>query len=230
MDYCYCHRWNPDSTNQLEEQLRLLEREYFDQSSYQRRKDLLRINKLRNQLNLPEVDNNLQPIIVELTETKPHQTIEEVVMPKLLPVSSLQPEILRLAVRLNLSMHVLNNRIKEYLAVDKSLDHLSEEEKVELFEHLNTELANKIRGEQLEAEYNLLTAEKSRGFTYDTIVNLNCSLCGEGFPLQGWPHSRPSLAVPFILGGLTFLLDEKGAPHVYHGYMDSNSCAGRAIK
>ena len=62
--YCNCFR-NPDEkeTNRLRAELHMLEREYQDQSTFQRRRDLVLINHIRRQLDMPLADDSVTELI-----------------------------------------------------------------------------------------------------------------------------------------------------------------------
>jgi len=230
--YCNCFR-NPDAkeTDRLRAELHILEQEYSDQPTFQRRRDLVLINHIRRQLDMPLVDENLQPILTEVVEPIP------------LPVQSLPPLpvmtseqrdklrglVLSYAVSLNLTMPNLASRIREYLKVNQPLNTLTDDQLRQLADALKQELDALLIGHDLQREYYSTDNGKRVGFILETIQRITCDMCGRGFPLEG--SSWQPGSVPFISGGLVFMIDEKGAALLYHGYEgQGQSCYGKAIR
>jgi hypothetical protein len=70
-------------SDNLKKELKWLEDDYFGQSHYFQKKDLIKINKLREQLGLPQVDTNLKPTAPEVTpETSTASTPTSIPKPK----------------------------------------------------------------------------------------------------------------------------------------------------
>jgi len=93
--------------NGAERELNFLEDEYPHQSFYDQRRDLIKINALREQLGLPQVDDRLRPIVeeaeeelliteeptIEVTPVDRHKEAREIYEAHLQKIADLQPHI-----------------------------------------------------------------------------------------------------------------------------------------
>lgn len=214
-----------DEIKRWQQELRILELDYRDQPAFQRRRDLVLINQLRERLSLPPVDDYLRPIVVELV---PEELIVEPVIEAIAPPPSNRPiliqRVLEYSVQLQFTMQRLQSRIRELFKTNIPLDTLTELQLHDFITFLQQELNAKLLGDQLLNEY-AATEDKREGFTLERLQTLRCSRCGELFPLESSHH------VPFISGGLVVLADEKGAVFVYHGYEGQpETCYGQALR
>jgi len=178
---------------------------------------------------MPQVDVNLRPIVVAAISSEPTPIFEA--QTPVIPVDHrdrLRSLALSYAVSLNLSMMSLAQRIREYLKVNLPLNDLSEAQLRTLTTFFKQELDILMASRELSREYYSTDNGKRVGFTLETVQRLACNVCGRGFPIEGGPWSPG--AVPYIAGGLMFMIDEKGAAQLYHGYEgQTQSCYEKAI-
>lgn len=212
---------------ELQRQLRALEREYWEQPPYIRRRDLQQINSIRTQLGMPQVDNNLQPIAQAPEAPTPQPPPAPPAPPQETPYNPHQQRVMEYAVQNDLDMPTLRRRIREYAGVNIPYNQLDAQQAQKVVEGLQREYENRMLGRRLSQEYNDTSGDKrTHGFSLATINQLRCSHCGQPFPLEG----MASPVVPWIRGGLIFMVDDKGAPLIYHGYMGrgDQNCFARA--
>lgn len=189
-----------------EEQLKWLEGDYFDQSTYFRKKDLIKINKLREQLGLPTVGPDLKPIIALQSS--------EVEQPK----AQKTPKIKK-------------DKHPEAKAVYQK--YLEIEDYLEPYRTYNKLMINATRPQHGKTPIEPLATMGTDG---GEILCDYCQkpILIEGGQYHGmgagdaWKASNETLKYSYILGGVIFLTEQNGTFRAYHDY--SPPCYKAAIK
>lgn len=200
------HRRNPDAQTELE----WLEDDYWGQPRYLQRKDLVKINQLREQLGMPQVEADLQPIAT----TAPSRE-EEVGLPQPSQPETSKPKR---------DYPVARFLYQQYLDLISVLRPLQEYANQVI---LNTRPNNSGQT----PVWALATLGRDGG-------ELVCDVCERGIPLEGGPHSNQTAGrawatasdklrnqswYNYILGGVMFVQEVNNTLRVYHGY-PNHSC------
>lgn len=195
-------RRNPDPD--LQKKLRFLELDYFDQSPFIRKKDLVTINQLRKQLNLPQVDSNLREITEEQIQAEEPAPIP--VVAKVDPFAQVREFYASyLAKEAQMAPH------RQYCeAVIQATQPRSGMTPVEPLATMGT------AGGQLLCD----ACEKPIPLEGGIFNNMSA---GQAYMDERCPNYS------FIRGGVTFLQEENGTLRVYHGY-PGGRCMNQAEK
>jgi hypothetical protein len=196
--------------NPSEEQLlKILEEDYFDQPGFLRRKDLVKINSLRDSLGLPQVNAGLSPLeeispvgdIYEIPATRVGEA--PVIIDPFIEVRELYLQFLE--------KEEMMQRHKDYCRV------------------MTRATASTRNG--LTPIEPLATGGTNGG-------PILCDMCAKPFPLEGnkfngitadaaWDLPHPEPFYSYIMGHLTLLTETNGTFRAYHGY-ENSGCGGRA--
>lgn len=199
----------------LERDLKWLEDEYFDQSIYFQKKDLVKINKLREQLGMPQVDANLKPI-----STEPEPKLELPIKPEAKPAPKAP---------------TLRKPLKDTHAEARAAYevYLQKEEMLKPHRAYNNRM---IRATAPRNGRTPIEPLATMGTDGDEIL---CDFCKKGIIVEGgkfhgmtakqaWGESNGKLDYSYISGGVVFLTEENGTFRAYHGYSRRGDCDTKA--
>jgi len=224
--------------------LQTLEEDYWHEPPFLRRKLLIEINELRVQLGMPLVDASLRPL--DTDEVLGPQIEEEDITPdeedKLDEEDRLDilNQIHKLLLSLDLSDTGYRMRMREYTDSQVKYDtvrterELTDEQLLDLLAGLENEYSEVTESRYLRDNY--IYNSQPPGYPTHLITDPRyvCHRCGRPFPTEAPPRSPDTPGtyrgwlpheVPWIRGGLTMDIDEKGVTRIFHGYPDTGCYA-----
>jgi hypothetical protein len=193
------YRRNPGDLQVLQQQLRVLEEDYFRQPTPVRRADLKVINALRAELQMPQVDDRLQEIFLVDIDPQQMQPTPPIILPKKDPHQEA-----RLLYQEYLDKEAMMQPHRKYC--QKIIR------------------ATAARGGQTPVMPLAIMGTNGGPLLCDSCGN-QIPLEGGKFNRQGagdaWKAAGPGASnswCSFVSGGVTFMQESNGTLRVYHGY------------